>query len=613
MYVAPSLIAPCILGLDFLARHKISVHPHRGCIELSDGTEIAFCSRRYVRNMLSCIHKVLPKLTASKQGRIVTTVHKPLVQLDSTLTESERARVRNFVDDMSYCFAKSPSDLGCSKNFFHRLRPKGKAFRMKAKAMSPSEINLENDCIHDMEERSVVRPGNGPWASRSCIVRKKDGKPRFCVNFCRLNSQEEDDAYPLPRAPDLLNAVGNATWFSKLDAQMGYWQVRIHPDDIQFTGVITHRGLYEFLRMPFGLKNAPRTYQHMMDHVLRRGRNKFCVAYIDDVLVYSDTLDEHLEHVRQVMQWMFDEGLLLRPDKCSIAVRETEFLGHILSRHGIKMCDDKIKRILDLKRPSNVKELQSLLGVAGYYRKFIKDYGKLVAPLTELTKKSVPFVWSTECESRLSTLKNAFRESIPLTQPDYTKQFFVDTDASDVGIGAVLQQKDSTGRERPCFFASRKLSPQERKWPVRDKEGLAIVWALQQFRHHILGSNFVVRTDHASLQWLMKAETGRLARWAIILSEYQPFIIKYRSGEMNKVADALSRVYADSEFLPDIAFACATQVTEQPSNPLSAEVAVVPQPDTATPFVQMLKDALPTIAELVQQQRFDDFCLKRFC
>ena len=197
MYVAPSLIAPCILGLDFLARHKISVHPHRGCIELSDGTEIAFCSRRYVRNMLSCIHKVLPKLTASKQGRIVTTVHKPLVQLDSTLTESERARVRNFVDDMSYCFAKSPTDLGCSKNFFHRMRPKGKAFRMKAKAMSPSEINLENNCIHDMEERSVVRPGNGPWASRSCIVRKKDGKPRFCVNFCRLNSQEEDDAYPL--------------------------------------------------------------------------------------------------------------------------------------------------------------------------------------------------------------------------------------------------------------------------------------------------------------------------------------------------------------------------------------------------------------------------------
>ncbi len=296
----------------------------------------------------------------------------------------------------------------------------------------------------------------------------------------------------------------------------------------------------------------------MMDQILRAGYLKYCCCYLDDVLIYSDTFEEHVVHVREVMQRMEKAGLLLRGAKCEFFMNEAKYLGHIVGNGEIRMDTEKMQKIINFQVPTTVKEVQRFLGMCGYYRKFAKDFAKIAAPLGDLTKAGQEWSWTAKHQKVFEYLKELFEKNVVLKMPDYTKPFIIDTDASDQGIGAVLSQLDDDGDERPVYFASRKLSPAEKKWPVRDKEALAILYGCQTFRHHVLGSNFTVRTDHQSLEWLMDAPTGRIARWATMLAEYEPFTIVYRKGAANKIADAMSREYAQSECLPDIAFCFAT-------------------------------------------------------
>jgi hypothetical protein len=311
-------------------------------------------------------------------------------------------------------------------------------------------------------------------------------------------------------------------YFTSLDAAWGYWQVPIHPADRKFTGFICQKGLFEFKRMPFGLKNAPATYQRMMDVLLKAGIYKYCHCYIDDVLIYSDTFEDHLKHVEEVMTKMFNAGLLLKAKKCTFCKKETEFLGHTLSADGITMQTSKLKKVANFPVPSSTAEVHSFLGLTGYYRKFVKDYASIVGPLYDLIRHNYPFSWSEERQKAFDTIVAKFQSNVVLQHPKFDAPYLIDVDASDSGIGAVLSQVVDRN-EKPLYFASRKLSPQELKWPVRDKEALGIVYALECFRHHILGRQFKVRTDHHSLTWLMEAKKGRLARWAITLSEYEPF------------------------------------------------------------------------------------------
>jgi hypothetical protein len=227
------------------------------------------------------------------------------------------------------------------------------------------------------------------------------------------------------------------------------------------------------------------------------------------------------------LKWTYDAGLLLKAKKCSFFNSKCEYLGHIVGNDEVRMTESKIRKIIDFPRPKDVKEVMSFLGVTGYYRKFIQGYATIANPLNNLTHKGAEFIWTPECTTAFETLKESFNKNVPLKMPDYTRPFIVDTDASDIAVGAVLGQLDEHGRERPVFFASRKLSPAEKKWPVRDKEALAILFGCQSFRHHILGTKFTVRSDHHSLQWLMDAASGRIARWATMLAEYEPFEIKY--------------------------------------------------------------------------------------
>ena len=597
-YVVSEACVPMILGMDFLVRYGITISPQHRTITLADGEQVHMVSTALPRRLAALLQK---RVWDDRDVESVVDRDYPRPTPGSApMTAEQRSIVQKLLDEHAYCLASRERPLGSVTGLYHRVRPTGEPFKARLAALSPAQLEVQQNCIDEMLKYGVVQPSSSDWASRPSFAPKKDGTIRFCLNFRKLNQFDAKDNYPLPRAPDLLENLGKKNYFTSLDAAMGYWQIPIHPDDRKYTAVITQAGLFEFIRMPFGLSNAPATYQRMMDKILREGLRKFTCVYLDDVLIYSDTFNEHVIHVRKCMQWMAEAGLLLKAKKCSFFDDETEFLGHKVGKGQIRMTDTKIRKVIDFPRPSNVKEVQSFLGVTGYYRKFVRDYATIASPLNDLTKHAMKWNWTQETETAFQTLKKRFNENVPLAMPDYDKPFIIDTDASDIAVGAVLGQLDANDNERPVFFSSRKLSPAERKWPVRDKEALAILYGCQNFRHHILGRPFTVRSDHHSLQWLMDAQTGRIARWATMLAEYEPFEIKYRKGEQNKVADALSRVYAWSECMPDIAFALAAQATDAIGKPATTS------PPNPLDFLTIPSDTMLKLA-----QANDTFCIKQ--
>jgi len=601
-YVSDTLACPVILGLDFLDTHGIDVCPRNRWIVLRDCADehVSMVSRK--TNKLLCVAWGLTPSHPRQDhhGNVVEENYPSPVVGNAPLTVAQRGTAEALLTEFTHCFSSRDTPLGNVTSVQHRVQPRGAPFKARLAALSPAQIRVQQECLDEMIKLGVARPSNSEWASRPSFAPKQDGTIRFCLNFRRLNQFDTKDNYPLPRAPDLLERLSGKRFFSKLDAAMGYWQIPIHPDDIKYTAVITQAGLYEFTRMPFGLSNAPATYQRLMDQTLADGRKEgYCCVYLDDVLIFSDSFEAHCVHLRKCFQKMYNAGLLLKSKKCTFFDSQCEYLGHVVGNGKITMMEKKIRKVINFPEPQNIREVMSFLGVTGYYRKFVKDFAKIANPLNLLTHKGADFVWTPACAAAFETLKRVFNESVPLQMPDYTKPFIIDTDASDIAIGAVLGQIDGEGKERPVFFASRKLSPAEKKWPVRDKEALAIMYGCESFRHHVLGTHFTVRSDHHSLQWLMNASTGRIARWATQLAEYEPFDIVYRRGESNKVADALSRVYAFSECMPDVAFAATALVRNFSNEGKSSEF---PNPTHHL--------SVPTREELFAAQAHDDFCIK---
>lgn len=565
MHVLHSMPLPVILGMDFLTQFGIKIDPRNRRIELSDSSFVKFDSKKRSKIFnASLVFNESDSIAAIQRPNAPTTVAakdefpRPTVG-NAQMSYEQRIQAQALLDELKDAFTSRERPVGNVTTIYHRVFPEGEPFKAKVAALSPAQINVQRACIAEMLKYGVVKESKSEWASRPSFAPKPDGSVRFCLNFRRLNQVVTKDSYPLPRAPELINQLTECRYFTKLDAAHGYWQIPIHPDETKYTAVITEAGLFEFLRMPFGLSNAPATYQRLMDKTLAKGLRQFCCVYLDDVLVFSRTFEEHIEHVRQCITWMAEVGLLLKARKSSFFEAETEYLGFIIGNGTIKMTHSKMRNIIEFPIPSDIKGVQSFLGVTGYYRRFIKNYGTQVSPLHDLTRRDQVFKWTAEHQRIFQDIQEQFNKNIVLQLPDYTQRFIIDTDASDIGIGAVLSQIDKDGRERPVMFASRKLSTAELKWPVRDKEALAIIYALDTFRAYVLGSRIptLVRTDHHSLQWMQDAKTGRIARWATVLAEYEPFEIKYRTGSSNKVADALSRVFAWSECLPDIAF-CGT-------------------------------------------------------
>ncbi|KAM7394882.1 hypothetical protein PAMA_006561 [Pampus argenteus] len=397
--------------------------------------------------------------------------------------------------------------------------------------------------IEEMLKLGVIEPSNSEWCSPVVIVFKKDGSLRICIDFRKLNSISEFDAYPMPRIDDLLEKIGAARYITTLDLCKGYWQVPLEESSRPYTAFQTPAGLFQFTVMPFGLHGAPATFQRLMDRVLR-GCDHCSAAYLDDVVIFSNTWKEHLEHVSLVLGKIQEAGLTLNPSKCEWARQETQYLGYQLGRGQVRPQVDKVEAIRNCPRPRTKKEVRSFLGLAGWYRRFVPQFATIAAPLTALTSKDQrnPVTWSNDCETAFDTLKTYLCSSPVLQSPDFSRRFLVQVDASAVGLGAVLAQGD-LGEEQPILYLSRKMQPRETRYSTVEKEGLAIKWALESLRYYLLGREFDLETDHRALTWInsMKDHNSRLTRWYISLQPYR-FTIRHRAGKANVVADYLSRL-----------------------------------------------------------------------
>ncbi|GJT55724.1 reverse transcriptase domain-containing protein [Tanacetum coccineum] len=402
--------------------------------------------------------------------------------------------------------------------------------------LAPSKMQELSGQLQELQDKGFIRPSHSPWGAPVLFVKKKDGSLRMCIDYRELNKLTVKNRYPLPRIDDLFDQLQGSRFFSKIDLRSGYHQLRVHEDDIPKTAFRTRYGHFEFTVMPFGLTNAPAVFMDLMNKVCKPYLDKF-VVFIDDILIYSKTKEDHEVHLGLVLELLRKEKLYAKFSKCEFWLQEVHFLGHVVNQNGIHVDPSKIEAVKNWKTPTTPSEIRSFLGLAGYYRRFIANFSKIAKPLTSLTQKNQKYVWGVEQEEAFQTLKNNLCEAPILTLPDGVEDFVVYCDASNQGLGCVLMQ-----RGKVIAYASRQLKTHEKNYTTHDLELGAVVFALKTWRHYLYGTKSVIYTDHKSLQHIFdqKELNMRQRRWIELFSDYE-CEIRYHPGKANVVADALSR------------------------------------------------------------------------
>ena len=482
------------------------------------------------------------------------------VTIDDSLNDVQRHGVQELLQDWKHIFSSSDTDIGFVSLVKHKIHLDNEVpFKQRHRKIPGGVYDEVRKHLKELLDANVIKKSHSPWASNIVLVRKKDHSLRLCVDYRQLNSRTVKDSYALPRIDDILEGLAGSHYFSVLDMKSGYHQIEIqdeHKPRSAFT--VGPLGLYEYIRMPFGMSNAPGTYQRLMDECLDGLSHHICHVYLDDVIVFSDSFEEHVSRLRQVFSRLHDVGIKLSPKKCHMFQRRVKYVGHIVSSEGIEADPEKIEKIISWPVPVNTDDLRTYLGFTGYYRKFVRDYAKIARPMNDLLTGDVPkrksrrkqpaspdpgWHWGTKQQEAFDHLKKQLTSPPILSYPDYTQPFILHTDACAEGLGAVLYQC-SDGQERVIAYASRGLSKSERNYSAYKLEFLALKWAVtKKFNDFLYGSRFTVYTDNNPLTYILTSAkldaTGH--RWVAALSAYD-FTMKFRSGSSNRDADALSRL-----------------------------------------------------------------------
>ncbi|KAL0188675.1 hypothetical protein M9458_015774, partial [Cirrhinus mrigala] len=475
-------------------------------------------------------------------GDIMGELREIMQRSSGDLDMQQQEQLWELLVEFQDCFACNEVDLGQTSLVQHNIDT-GDAtpIRQRPRRMPLGRQEAAEQALSKMQHAGIIEPSESPWASPVVMVPKKGGEWRFCVDYRRLNAVTRKDSYPLPRVDECLDLVAGSSWFSSLDLRSGYWQVPLTPEARPKTAFCTGRGLWQFKVLSFGLCNAPATFERLMERVLEGVPRQQCLVFLDDILAHGGSFHLAITALRAVLEKIRSAGLKLHPNKCSLLSREVTFLGHRIGSEGIGTAEDKVRAVREWPVPANQRELKSFLGLASYYRKFVRGFSCIAAPLYKLLKKDQCFVWSEDCQNAFDTLKQTLVCAPILAPPDPQLAFVLDTDASGDGIGAVLSQVWPNG-EKVVAYYSKVLSKAEKRYCVTRRELLAAISAIRHFKYYLCGRHFTIRSDHASLQWLMtfKEPEGQVARWLEELQSYE-FTVTHRAGERHGNADALSR------------------------------------------------------------------------
>jgi hypothetical protein len=438
---------------------------------------------------------LISKSTPAEVDAAIAKMMSGIEDLTEAEIEQLTALLASYVDIIS----TSDADIGRTDKLQHVINTDGPPVKQAPRRLPFNRHQEVREMVDKMLQHEIIEPAHGPWSSPIVLVKKKDGSTRFCVDFRRLNSITRKDAHPLPRIDDTLDALSGASWFSILDLASGYWQVELAESDREKTAFSTPYGLFQFRVMPFGLCNAPSTFQRLMELVLTGVQWSSCLVYIDDIIIFSSTVQGHFQRLVEVFERLRSAGLEVKPSKCHLFRRSVDYLGHIVSKQGIQTDPGKTENVTNWHAPNNVKELRQFLGLASYYRRFVKNFALIAAPLHRLTEKAKAWSWTPEYEQAFNALKERLTTAPILAFPQFDLEFTVDCDTSSEGLGAVLSQAHN-GKEYVISYASRTLSKAERRYCATRKEMLALVWAVRQFRPYLYGKKFTVRTDHNTLK-----------------------------------------------------------------------------------------------------------------
>ena len=415
-----------------------------------------------------------------------------------------------------------------------------------------SEINKHVD---NMIEQEIIEPCSSPWNSPVLLVKKPNNAGyRFCIDYRKLNTVIQKDVFPIPLITEILEDLNGSSVFTTLDMKHGYFNIELDENSRNYTAFRTNRGSYRFRRSPQGLSTSSSAYQRVCNLIFSKQLGRFMFAYIDDLIIYSKNMDEHVDHLKEVFRTISESGFKLGLEKCQFAKPSVRYLGHVISEKGIQVDPTKTKAISNMPVPRSVKHVRRFLGCCSYYRKFIKNFAKISSPLTQLTKKNQRFKWTKESQESFDTLKSKLTSPPILSFPDYTRRFQLHCDASSINVGGVLSQKFDDG-ERPIGYFSRKLKGAELNYSVTELEALAIHESVKFFSAYLWGTSFDIYTDHKALQYIFKHKLSvpRIARWAIFLADYN-YNIFYKDGKSHVVPDFLSRNDYEDEDTDTIAY-----------------------------------------------------------